>query len=59
MGGPGWILVPWAVFAIAAGLKAWRLWSSVRQKAATRVRSTEECRRLLERSWQSASVNQN
>ncbi|MEB3172810.1 MAG: hypothetical protein VKL97_02990 [Cyanobacteriota bacterium] len=46
MNGPGWILVPWAVFAIAAGIKAWRLWRGVRP------RSTERDRRLLERSWQ-------
>jgi len=58
MDGPDWILVPWTVFAVAAGIKAWKLWSMARLSAALRPRSTEQFRRLLERSWQRPSVRQ-
>lgn len=58
MHGPGWILVPWTVFALAAGIKAWRLWSQLRLQSPWRQLSTDQCRQLLERSWQRASVPQ-
>ncbi len=52
---PLWMLVPWAVFAVAAGLKFWRLTSVFRRHllgaptpAST---STERFRRSLERIW--------
>jgi hypothetical protein len=32
MNNPLWMLVPWAVFALAAGVKLWRLTSAWRQR---------------------------
>lgn len=70
---PGWILVPWAVFALAAALKAWRLFAGVRQLGRPAVRNTghdigrdtghdterdtEQFRSRLERSWQRQQLN--
>jgi hypothetical protein len=46
-----WMLVPWAVFAVAAGVKFWRLTSAWRQRGTTN-KSTDQFRRSLERIWQ-------
>lgn len=58
---PGWILVPWAVFALAAALKAWRLFAGVRQlgrpAASDTVRDIQQFRSRLERSWQRQQLN--
>jgi len=44
-------LVPWAVFAIGAGLKFWRLTSLIRKHLLGVPSQTERFRRRLERIW--------
>jgi len=51
MNHPLWMLVPWAVFALAAGVKFWRLTNAWRQRGAVREASTDQFRRSLERIW--------
>ncbi len=51
MSNPLWMLVPWAVFAVAAGVKFWQLTSAWRQRGAGREASTDNFRRSLERIW--------
>ena len=48
---PLWMLLPWAVFAFAAGVKFWRLTSAWRQRG-TSNKSTDQFRRSLEQIWQ-------
>ncbi len=47
-----WLLVPWCVFALAAGLKFWRLTQPFRQSKARDQRSADAVRAALERQWQ-------
>jgi hypothetical protein len=47
-----WLLVPWCVFALAAGLKFWRLTQPFRQSKARDQRSADDVRAALERQWQ-------
>jgi hypothetical protein len=47
------MLVPWAVFAIAAGLKFWRITSLFRRQLRPAATSTEQARQRLERLWRS------
>lgn len=49
---PLWMLVPWAVFAVAAGLKFWRFTSLLRRHLLGAPTSTERFRQSLERIWQ-------
>ncbi|MCP9776668.1 MULTISPECIES: hypothetical protein [unclassified Cyanobium] len=51
MSNPLWMLVPWAVFAIAAGIKFWRLTSLFRRHLIGAPSSTEQFRSSLERAW--------
>jgi hypothetical protein len=51
MTNPLWMLVPWAVFALAAGVKFWRLTSAWRQRGMPSATSTDQFRRSLERIW--------
>jgi hypothetical protein len=53
MNNPIWMLVPWAVIAVAAGVKFWRLTSAWRQRDES-SKSTDQFRRSLERIWQKA-----
>ena len=46
------ILVPWAVFAIAAGVKFWRLTALFRRHLLDVPTKTERFRQALERVWQ-------
>jgi hypothetical protein len=46
------MLVPWAVFALAAGVKFWRLTSAWRQRGAGTAPNTDQFRGSLERIWQ-------
>jgi cytochrome c biogenesis protein CcdA len=46
------MLVPWAVFAIGAGLKFWRLTALFRRHLLGTPTKTERFRRSLERIWQ-------
>ena len=45
------MLVPWAVFAIGAGIKIWHLTSAWHQQGAGREESTDQFRQSLERIW--------
>jgi hypothetical protein len=50
---PLWMLVPWAVFALALGVKAWRFAALFRrQLRASTSLSTAQARQRLERLWQ-------
>jgi hypothetical protein len=46
------ILLPWCVFALAAGLKAWQLGRWLRTPLGAIPPSTEAVRASLERLWQ-------
>lgn len=48
MGGPLLILLPWCIFAVAVGLKLWRLGSMLHRG---RRQPVERFRAALERSW--------
>jgi len=52
MTNPLWMLVPWAIFAVAAGVKFWRLTSAWRQRGVSKAANTDQFRRSLERSWE-------
>ena len=53
MNDPIWMLVPWAVFAAASGIKLWRLSGSIRQhRQNANAISTEQFRTSLERIWE-------
>ena len=49
---PLWMLVPWAVFAIAAGVKYWRLTNLFRRHLGGTPSSTDQFRKTLERIWE-------
>jgi len=51
MTNPLWMLMPWVVFAVAAGVKFWRLTSAWRQRGEGSM-NTDQFRRSLERIWQ-------
>ena len=48
---PLWTLVPWAVFALAAGLKFWKITAVFRRRTLSTVGSTDQFRQTLERIW--------
>lgn len=52
MESPVWMLVPWAVFAIAAGVKFWRVSTLFRRQLLDTRSNTERFRQSLERIWQ-------
>ena len=52
---PLWTLVPWAVFALAAGVKFWRVTTVFRRRTLSRVSSTDQFRQTLERIWEGES----
>ncbi len=47
-----WILVPWLVFAVAAGTKFWRLTKAFRRQPLDAGGHTEAFRQTLEQTWQ-------
>lgn len=51
MDNPLWMLLPWAVFAVAAGIKFWRLTSLFRRHLLGTPTEAEQFRRTLERIW--------
>ena len=51
MDDPLLMLVPWAVFAVAAGLKFWRITTLFRKNLLGRPTKTERFRQALERIW--------
>jgi len=48
---PLWMLLPWAVFAVAAGLKFWKLTALFRKHLLGIPSRTERFRQGLERNW--------
>ena len=52
---PRWILVAWAVVALASALRFWRLTGPFRSKLKAQQRldslNSDQVRSLLERSW--------
>ena len=51
MDNPLWMMLPWAVFAVAAGIKFWRLTSLFRRHLLGTPTDTEQFRLTLERIW--------
>lgn len=51
MSNPLWMLAPWVVFAVAAGIKFWRLTFLFRKRDLARPLSEGEFRKSLERIW--------
>ena len=51
MDNPLWMMLPWAVFAVAAGIKFWRLTSLFLRHLLGTPTDTEQFRRTLERIW--------
>ena len=48
---PLWILLPWTVFGIAAGIKLWRLGTGLGRHLGGPAAATEPFRQTLERIW--------
>jgi len=48
---PLWMLLPWVVFAVAAGIKFWRLTTMFRKGGHNRATGSERFRQSLERIW--------
>jgi len=50
---PLWLLLPWALVALSAGVKFWRLTSAWRQRgiASANQTYTDAARQTLERIW--------
>ena len=51
MSNPLWMLVPWLVFALAAGIKCWRLTTLFRNHLLGVPSRSERLRQMLERIW--------
>ena len=51
MDNPLWMMLPWAVFAVAAGIKFWRLTSLFRRHLLGTPTDPEQFRLTLERIW--------
>jgi hypothetical protein len=52
MENPLWMLAPWALVAVGAGVKFWRLTRVFRQRVASTTTSTERFRQTLEQNWE-------
>lgn len=52
MENPLWMLAPWALVAVAAGVKFWRLTRVFRQRVVSTTTSTERFRQTLEQNWE-------
>ena len=50
MDNPLWMLAPWALVAVAAGVKFWRLTKVFRQRVVSTTTSTERFRQALEKT---------
>ena len=48
---PGWILVPWAVFAVALALKVFRFGKALKRHLNAPTPSPDQFRQSLERIW--------
>jgi len=49
---PVWVLLPWAVFAVGAGIKFWGLTAVFRRHLLGIPSRTERSRQTLERIWE-------
>lgn len=49
---PAWVLFPWAVFAVGAGIKFWQLTALFRKHLIGIPSRTERFRQTLERIWE-------
>ena len=49
---PGWILVPWAVFAVALALKVLKVGKALKLHLSAPTPSTDQFRQYLERIWE-------
>ena len=49
---PLWLLVPWLVFAVGMGLKAWKVTRLINRQMRSSAWGIERYRAELERSWQ-------
>jgi len=49
---PFWLLVPWLVFAVGMGLKAWKVTRLINRQMRRSAWGIERYRAELERSWQ-------
>ena len=49
---PEWILVPWAVFAVALAFKVLRFGSALKRHLIAPTPSTDQFRQSLERIWE-------
>jgi len=57
---PGWLLVPWGVFALAALLKVWQITTLFRRRLVRQQPpSIEAGRAQLERIWQNDRLTPN
>jgi hypothetical protein len=52
MHNPLWLLVPWLVFAVAVGFKAWRVSRLIHSQLRRSAWGMERFRAELERNWQ-------
>ena len=49
---PLWLLVPWLVFAVGMGLKAWKVTRLMNRQMRSSAWGIERYRTKLERNWQ-------
>ena len=49
---PLWLLVPWLVFAVRMGLKAWKVTRLINRQMRSSAWGIERYRAELERNWQ-------
>ena len=49
---PIWILVPWAVFAVALALKVLKFGKALKRHLIAPTPSTDQFRKILERIWE-------
>ena len=49
---PGWILVPWAVFAVALALKVLKFGKALKRHLIAPTASIDQFRQFLERIWE-------
>ena len=49
---PLWLLLPWLVFAVGMGLKAWKVTRLINPQMRSSAWGIERYRAELERSWQ-------
>ena len=54
---PEWILVPWAVFAVALALKFWQFGSALKRHLIAPTPSIAQFRQSLERIWAKEQVD--